>query len=290
MKINHKMQILKKLLDFFVFSNIYVALPVSALAWITSILFGHEVNFQIIYFVYCSTLLIYNVHRVVGLHKIEKKHLSPRHKWALKNKPILYIAMAASALGCLYFLTKIEHSFIYFLIPSGLVAFGYSVPLIKRNGKFWRLRDLPFAKVFLISLTVSYVTVYLPLYDFALNDWNNLTLLGFFFSRVLFVLAITIPFDIRDVDFDAPSSLNTLPLIFGVEKARKLSIISLSLFVGLVLMLFQTSIFSALALLLSALFTAWIVSYAKKDSSEYYYSLLVEGTMLLQFGLVYLLS
>lgn len=265
-------------------------MPVSALAWTTFLLFGTEVNFYIVSFVYCSTLFIYNVHRLVGLHKIEKEHLSPRHKWALKNKPILYLGMFLSAVGCLYLLTKIDYTFIYILIPSSLIAFGYSAPLLKRNGKFWRLRDLPFAKVFLISITVSYVTVYLPLFDFVLDDWSNLTLLGFFFSRVLFVLAITIPFDIRDVDFDAPSSLNTLPLIFGIEKARRLSIISLSLYVGLVLFLFQSSTFTTLALLLSALFTAWIVSYAKKESSEYYYSLFVEGTMLLQFGLVWLMS
>ncbi|MBD79226.1 MAG: hypothetical protein CL840_09925 [Crocinitomicaceae bacterium] len=284
------MRQIKSVLDFFVFSNIYVALPVSALAWSTFLLFGSKVNFDIVIFIYCSTLFIYNVHRIVGLHKIETQFLSPRHTWALKNKGILYLGMFLAAAGSLFLLNRLEITFLYVLLPSGIIAFGYSVPIIKRNGKYWRLRDLPFAKVFLISLTVSYVTVYLPLYEYAIIDWSNLTILGFFCTRFLFILAITIPFDIRDIDFDAPSSLNTLPLLFGVEKARKLSIIFLSLFAGLVLFLFQSSTFSTLALLLSALFTAWIVSYAKKESGEYYYSLLVEGTMIIQFGLVWLVS
>lgn len=166
---------------------------------------------------------------------------------------------------------------------------GYSIPLFKKNGKYWRLRDVPFAKVFLISITVSYVTTYLPVYDFFISDPSNLLLFGFFCARAFFILAITIPFDIRDYDFDEPSTINTLPLVFGVDKARTISLYALAFFAGMSFYLFQTNAFLSLAFLISAMVTAWIVSYAQKKSTEYYFSFVVEGTMLIQFGLVYLL-
>ncbi|MGB0402969.1 MAG: hypothetical protein ACPGEG_02660 [Salibacteraceae bacterium] len=271
------------------FSNIYVALPVSALAWITFLVFNQEVNFQILLFIYCSTFIIYNVHRLVGINKVEEKHLSPRHIWAKKYRVVLISGIAIGASVMLYLLFQFEVSFIYTLIPSSLIAIGYSIPLYKKNGKFWRLRDVPFAKVFLIGITVSYVTTYLPVYDFFISDPSNLLLFGFFCARAFFILAITIPFDIRDYDFDEPSTINTLPLVFGIDKARTISLYALAFFAGMSFYLFQTNAFLSLAFLISAMVTAWIVSYAQKKSTEYYFSFVVEGTMLIQFGLVYLL-
>lgn len=279
---------MKKILDLFVFGNIYVALPVSALAWVTFLLFNTEVNYQILLFIYLSTFSIYNIHRLVGLKQVPENQRSPRHIWALKNQGYFFASICFGLAGSAYTAFNLGKDFWLVLIPSGLIAVGYSFPLIKRQGKIWRLRDLPFAKVFLVSLTVSYVTTYLPLYHQFLYDPTNLFMLGSFGARAFFLLAITIPFDIRDVEFDAPSTLNTLPLIFGIEKAKTISLYALSFFAGLSFFLFRESVFAAIALMLSAIITAWIVSYAKKDSSEYYFSLLVEGTMILQLALVWL--
>jgi 4-hydroxybenzoate polyprenyltransferase len=277
---------MKHILNFFVFSNLYVALPVSALAWSSFYIFNQPVNYQILIFIYCATYLIYNVHRVVGLNQIPESEMSPRHIWAKKNLWFVYSSAAISLGVMLLMLYELGQSFAVTLIPAAVIAIGYSAPIVYRKGKYWRLRDVPFAKVFLVSLTVGYVTTYLPLHEFIMEDPFNLILLGFLAARAFFLLAITIPFDIRDYDFDKPSNLNTLPLLFGIEKAKTIGIYALAFFAGISFYLFQGSSFLSIALLISAASTAWIISYAQKNSSEYYYSLLVEGTMILQFVLI----
>ena len=48
-------------------------------------------------------------------------------------------------------------------------------------------------------------------------------------GRLFFILAITIPFDIRDLKYDK-SNLKTLPIIFGASKARLIGLLSLLVF------------------------------------------------------------
>ena len=56
---------------------------------------------------------------------------------------------------------------------------------------------------------------------------NNITISQNIFlhliSRFLFVFAITIPFDIRDLEYDA-GKLRTIPLFFGEKKSKFLAV------------------------------------------------------------------
>ncbi len=274
-----------QLLDVAIYSNLYVALPVSGISAVAYLLVGIPFNFNLLTFIYCSTLFIYNIHRVVGLSQIKKENLSPRHIWAIKNKPVLLVLIALSGSIAAVLAMLLDTDFIAPISVPALIAVGYSLPLLKRNGKHWRLRDIPFAKVFLISLTVSYVSVYLPLYE-QTDLFAKPELFYYFASRFFFIFAITIPFDIRDLDFDQGSSLNTIPMLVGLDKSKQISLLSLACFSFIVLILFSDSAYITVAHLVAAIFAGWVITLCKKDSSEYYYSLLVEGTMLVLFGLV----
>ncbi|UTW63532.1 hypothetical protein KFE98_05100 [bacterium SCSIO 12741] len=280
------MRIVKPLIDWFVFSNLYVALPVSALAWSTYLIFSIPVSVPVLAFIYCSTLFLYNTHRLVGLNQMDPGDVAPRHQWALDHPWVMRALVILPALGIPYFLYSTEVNFWWGLLVPALIALGYTVPIIRKKGKPYRLRDVPYAKIFLISFTVSYVTAILPLMNETGDLWRNEVALGHALARAFFILAITIPFDIRDYKFDEPAKLQTLPLLFGIQRAKRLSLLALVFFAGISFYLFEANATITIAYLLSAIATAWIIEYCNENSSEYYYSLLIEGTMIIQFLLI----
>lgn len=282
-------KLLISLTNFFLFSNLYVAAPVCSISAASYYVFNYPIDLTLLTFIYSSTLFIYNLHRIVGVDQIEEESRSPRHSWAIKNKNLLFFLVIISGSIAVVMALLMGSNFITPISIPAIIALGYSMPIVKRKGKYWRLRDVPFAKVFLISLTVSYVTVYLPFYN-ELELFFETNLFYYFLSRFFFIFAITIPFDIRDVDFDQGSSLNTIPMMVGIEKSKQISLLSLAAFSFIVMILFQTSAYMSVAHLVSAIFAGWVITLCKKDSSEYYFSLLVEGTMLVLFGLVYWVS
>lgn len=303
----------KKLVAFLVFSNVYVAIPVCCLAYETLILTGvQSINFKILLVVYFATLFFYCFHRIfpstylsagqtARTSRFEKGHyqtLSERHLWVRNNKNLFIAITILSLAGLFYSLYYIEPIITLCLILLGLISFGYTIPVIRKNlppeqkgDAYIRLRDIQGLKIFLIVGVVSFVTVYLPV----LSSGNDFRLLSpdvfiLFIERALFVFAITIPFDIRDMEYDSQNDLKTIPLIFGFKRSIKIATISLFLFaLAAICHYFINPLFSlyyVIAMFVSAIITVVIIVRATPKSSEYFYSLLVDGTMIIQCVLV----
>lgn len=262
-----------------------MALPVGLLVWQTQIIHQSQ-NFQVVLLVYFSTLFVYNAHRIRGLSRVLKSDIGERHQWAIKNKIFLVALIASSFLICGFLLIRVfdEISIPRLIIPS-LVTMGYVIPIIPTSKRWLRLRDLPYLKALLIAGVVSYVTVILGNENFD----SSVTYLLQILERFFFILAITIPFDIRDYQFDSHSKLKTFPLVFGIRKSKIIALIFLgfSLAVNLVLLKYQPILF-LYPITLSLIIAGLIIWKANKDSSEFYYSFLVEGTMIIQALLVFL--
>ena len=102
-------------------------------------------------------------------------------------------------------------------------------------------------------------------------------------SRFLFVFAITIPFDIRDLKYDA-QNIQTIPLFFGILKARLIALFSL--FICVVISVFQylenTLISSNLLALILLYFVASIfIVKSDEKRGEMYFSFWVESLSIL---------
>lgn len=298
----------KKTVDFFVFSNIYVAVPVCCLAYETLILTGAQsINFNILLVVYFATLFIYCFHRIFPpayrTGRLKKEHdqtLSERHLWVRDNKNVFIIVTILSLAGLFYSLYFVKPIVTICLIPLGLLSFGYTIPIFRKNPSSppasgrnldIRLRDIRRLKIFLIVGVVSFVTVYLPVLSSGVGfRLFSPDLLVLFIERALFVFAITIPFDIRDMEYDGKSDLKTIPLVFGVKRSIRIAAISLFLFaLAAICHYFINPMFSlyyVIAMFVSAIITVVIIAKATPKSSEYFYSLLVEGTMIIQCVLV----
>ena len=146
----------KKIADFFLFSNIFVAYCVVALCMSTEFLLGHY-SYTITLFVFFASLFTYNFQRLVRM-RIQGE-LSFRQQWLHQNKFLLWVVTSLSAIATVYFSLSLSYNSLRLLLPLGIIVFMYSLPLFCWKGKWWRLRELPGIKIFLIVLSWSLVSV-----------------------------------------------------------------------------------------------------------------------------------
>ena len=221
---------LRQLLNFFVYSNIWVALPVTCLACTTYWMWDQPADWAMLAFIYLATLFLYSFHRLRGLRKIPEHEWSDRHRWSAEHIGLQRIIAAVSGFGAgglflSIFLVNQPWLFVYLLAPAAIISIGYALPVLPWRGRWYRLRDVPRIKILLIAVVVTAITLYLPLstnwwfsFDFyiGLPYWVAYTI-----QRVLFLLAITIPFDVRDLEADARAGLKTMPTVLGAKRAHQ---------------------------------------------------------------------
>jgi 4-hydroxybenzoate polyprenyltransferase len=102
-------------------------------------------------------------------------------------------------------------------------------------------------------------------------------------ERGLFILAITIPFDIRDIINDAKKNVRTLPSVMGWKNSIILAEVLLILFMVLVSYRIEFSNPLFVGYLISTGITMIGIGLASPKKNDMYCSFWIEGTMLLQF-------
>jgi len=257
----------KSAIRFLIFSNLWVAFCVLALALSSELLFSTS-NYQISQFVFFATLFTYNFQRVI---RIEKGLNHVRKVWLAKQNIAIYVFMACGGLVSAYRFFEFQLITQVVIVILGLLSVLYP----------FGLRKIPFSKIFIISFVWTVSTMLLLVLENNIPISQNIVL--HLLSRFLFVFAITIPFDIRDLKYDA-QNLQTIPLFFGILKAKFIALFSL--FICLVISVFQylenTIISSNLLALILLYFVASIfIVKSDKKSGEMYFSFWVESLSIL---------
>ncbi|MDR9399058.1 MAG: UbiA family prenyltransferase [Salibacter sp.] len=281
---------MNKLLNFFLFSNLYVLLVIAALIGCTqlTVIGGIQVN-ETVWFILFSTLALYPAHRLYGVIRSKSSQLVERVYFMNEYKTVLAIIVLIGLVGTGYYFLELSwEQQKKVLIPS-FVGLAYSFPVIPINGKFIRLRDLPYIKVFAISAVVSYLTtVFLPVTEMLSSSASW----GLFLKRFFFLLAITLPFDIRDLRVDKREGLRTIPNQMGIKVSKWISGIALLSYVLLAL-LFVALTDSEIILFVAQFITAaWVLFFlvrTKPNRSEYFYSFGFEGAAIVEVILLLIL-
>ena len=178
------MPFLKRIFDFYLFSNIHVALSGFCLTKVTLFSFNIE-NSLTPYFVAFSIILSYNF---IRFFEIKKERLLWFKNWYKFYKTYLLIVAIISALSLILiiFSNRFNLKSLYILIPFAFMTFFYVVPLFKIGKTEVSFRNFPFIKIFSISIAWAGITVFFPLYeanyDFTLNVYME------FLQRVLFLI------------------------------------------------------------------------------------------------------
>jgi len=273
------MWLLKRLLDFYINSSIHVALTVCSLYWITVIEFGLSLNKDLLFFTFFATITGYNFVKYFGLAKFHHRRLANWLKY-------IQIFSFFSFLGLCYFTFELEKETLIYLIGLGIITFLYAIPLLPK--KYFldtskNLRAISGLKIYIIAFVWSMATVIIPVVnaDVAIDNDVIVTLL----QRFLFVVVLTFPFEIRDMQFDN-LKLGTIPQRIGVKQTKIIGAVLLIIFCLLEFLkdeMSQVQTFSTIVI--STLMIVFLIASEVKQP-KYYSSFLVEGVPIIWLLLI----
>jgi len=272
------MQAVKRVFDFYIFSNIHVALAVFSLTKITLLEYSVESNL-LPFFTLFSTLVSYNLIRIYKVSEIQHWTFQfvKQHKKGILGLTFLSLCVVV------YLSVLLKLVALLAMIPFALFTLFYVVPIpIKKNSTI-ALRNIAFLKLFLIAISWAGVTVLVPLLNYNI-DLHGIEVVTFV-QRFLFVVVITIPFDIRDVNFDSVK-LKTIPQVIGVQQSKVFGLLFLLLFLGLEFFKGTTEVIPFRNHLLIAVLSLIFLFRATTNQHKYYSAFFVESLPIIWLLLV----
>ena len=215
------MNLFKNILNFYVNSSIHVALAVYSLVRITELYFDLPYNENLYYFIFYATITGYNFIKYAGVAKFYHRSLT-------KSMRLIQIFSFLSFCLLVYYGSNLSTTVLIYFIPFAVLTLVYVVPFL--GGFQKNLRRVSYLKIFLVAFVWSGVTTVIPL---IVGEYQyEVSIILLFVQRMLFILVLILPFEIRDMKLDF-KNLKTLPQKIGIEKTKK---------VGFVLLLFSLTI------------------------------------------------
>ncbi|GHC49090.1 UbiA prenyltransferase family protein [Ulvibacter litoralis] len=270
------MNLLKRLFRFYINSSIHVALAVVALVGVTVMEYDLAIPYYLLGFVFFGTITGYNFVKYAEVAGLQHRNLTD----SLKTIQVF----SFFCFGILLFF--LFHLSVHTLVMVGVFAmltFFYAVPFLKHKN----LRTFSGLKIFIVAVVWAGVTVFVPLaaskVELTTDDWLT------FVQRFFIVVALILPFEIRDLRYDV-TALKTLPQQIGIRKTKLFGVVLLMLCIlveGFKDVLSSNYLYSLLfvCLLIGVLLIA-----SKKKQTRYFASFWVESVPIFWWGLFVVLE
>ncbi len=172
------------------------------------------------------------------------------------------------------------------ILPLGAVSLLYQLSVVRIGGKLRSLRNIGMLKVFWVVMVWTVVTAVLPVFEYG-GDWTNPSVYLIILKRIFFIFSVSICFDLRDEIYDRAEGLKTIPVIFGEAITKKLywycMLGSIAAGIGLFFTYGNYDWGVLAAIVIGAVMSYQLMLKARLFTSEYYYPLVVDGLLLLQF-------
>lgn len=265
----------KKFLFWIGDTNIFIAIAAAFCTLATYEFHSVEPDYLLVGFIFFATLFTYNLQRRVGDLKSTGMHYHAKT-----------IIMVIGLTGLIYFAFYLTIKELIGLGLAGVLSMGYAIPCIPFRRKWGSIREIPYMKVWVIALAWIMSTSIVPLIDivnlYSVDDrWSTIL---FFLQQGAFIVALTIPFDVRDLKTDYPHQ-RTLPMVFGVSRSIKMAQNAMILafvfaffnyligFFGFPEMMVQLGI---------SILGVFLVRRGNVHQRPLYYSILLDGMIILQ--------
>lgn len=198
---------MKGVLNFFLFSHLFIALCASSLYIFYREVLGENIHLIQLLFIFLGTAFAYNLIELFpshneGIHTIRGSFVKKHQKLLITLNSLFFII-----LGFLFFEFEPE------------AKIGYSslfIMVLFYEGTFYpklAFRKIPYVKSFYIALVWS-LALFVP---FSFNKNFALEILTFI-EAFLFILTLCLAFDIRDLEMDNKTNLKTLMTRLGEKK------------------------------------------------------------------------
>ena len=221
-------------LKIIIYPSIWVAAAIASLGIFTQEVLQLEHNWQAILLIFVTALIPYNLDRIFDSY-VQK--IPDSNAQMFFRQPYIWLllltAMVATAILLYYAPLKVKY-----LSIAGIIPLLYGTPLFPRKKEsqwqWYRLKDIPGSKAWIVGSVLTYATIALPL-GYADAKFNTVAALTTLFMFV-FIVTNSHVFDIRDLDSDREKGVITLPIMAGVSGTKiilsLMNILMLSIVVG----------------------------------------------------------
>ena len=205
------MKWLVRFFDFYVNGSIHVSFAVISFLLITGAFLNISVSEYLIYFVFFSTISYYNLLKygsgLLGNLRVDGRPLA-----------ILSFSLICLLIAFLSGL-KLPSSIIPVVLVLIVLIVLYAAPIFPSDKN---LRSLGLLKIIIVAVSWTIVTVLLPVIAAGYEIQWDVVILSV--QRFILVLAMMIPFEIRDMYLDPPG-IRTIPRRIGIKYTKWLGVI-----------------------------------------------------------------
>jgi hypothetical protein len=278
------------LLDFYIRSSFHVAFCFVALFLAFHFWNFVKLNDAMLLLIFCGVVIGYNIIKYAAL-LLERKEF--RFKTA-----IISITAIASVIAAYLIITDSLWTAGMVSLASAFSVF-YAFPLIRHHN----LRQVPIFKLVLVAISWIIIICLLPLKSvYADFEYSHDSMASPITDSVkwlyaidivqlfLLIIALCIPFEIRDLQYDAPQ-LKTLPQLIGIHRTKLLGVALcvVYLVMEIVQFGFATNIMAVSTYLIVPLIALCIL-FSDVFKSDYYASFFVEAIPVLWLGMLLFLN
>lgn len=284
----------REALRFFVFTNLFIATCVLCFTSKTALmLYGNCGDWHVNLLAFSATVFLYGFHRLYRRFRLNaEEHQEERHKWVDERKKLVVSVIIIAFVVAVSQLLLMPLRVWYILVPPGIIAGGYSVPFIKTQKGYIRLRDISWLKALWIGIAYAWLTTFLPVaYSHPLRYLLHPDVAFIFAENLLFMFVLAVPFDIRDLEYDKQNNVHTVPVLLGVKGAIRVCLIVLMFYLSLVFFHVQYGALNqsmAMALFVSAVEVAAFIPFSRPERPNLFFPMAIESSMIIQWALVLL--
>ena len=275
---------LGQVVEFILFSQLFIAAGAAAQTAFTYQLLGQTIDLRVVTLVFFATLALYNLSMVLSNPGKKPASLLKRVQWMSKHQHLCSTFTLIGGLStlCLSFFLSATAQVV--LASLALISIAYSLPLLPFRGERVSLRNIPGLKLVLIALVWALSTTLLPIMNNPASH-NAGTLWLLLAQRILFFMAIAIPFDVRDIYQDSIYSLKTIAVVLGKQKSQFIAHLSLALSSVIWWHLSTCSMSLLIPIIVVWGVAAWCIQTADKQK-ELFYFIVLDGLLFLAPGLL----
>jgi 4-hydroxybenzoate polyprenyltransferase len=275
---------LNKVVFHFTASGCYTALCLASISLSTDvILLKKTPDWVYFIFLFFATFLYYNFHKIswFGHARMLKKN-NLKYFWPAQYPGLLLFCLIVGFAGSAALVTfTIKNAT---TISLGLLAVLLSMLY---NQKFLgiHLRSSKGMKAFTIGLVSIITGVLIPVAHHTMLATPLLFLLLYSLSQFLFISALCIAADLRDIDEDREDHIKTFPLVLGIKSSKRLIVLMLITQLLLLLTIFNSSYISIAQFevyLLISMLSMLFINQLDATKSYFYFILGIDGLIACQ--------
>ena len=258
---------MNKSLQCLLYSNAFIAISGGMYAFHDAI--NNEFHYPIysVIFLITITWLSYQIPLINCFFLSNNIPTKAKDSWFVEHKNLMLFLTAvlmAIAGTCSFYLNSERQTLVIIL---SFISLSYVMPNILFR---YSLRKIPYLKIFLIAGSWAALSVF---WWQQINQFS----ITLFCIRFITLIAITLPFDIRDLDEDKTNDLKTIPMLFNhsTNKTIIFSLLAISFFLCLITP--NITIFEYYLIFIAAL---TLLLYTPSKTDIYFY-LLVDGIFII---------